>query len=298
MDKTIVFEGAGASDSNMTALLSSLLSKNNLDPNLVASLMNNRNQDGLFGGNGGGGMLMFLFLFLLLGRNGLNGLNGTSDVNTAANNELLMNAINGNNTAIRDLAAATNTSIQAVQSALSSLGNSITQLSGQIGISSQQIINSIQSGNQAISSQLASCCCDVQKDIMTQGYENRLAELNQTNQLTATMNGNNLAVLNRIDAFEHTQLLDKIEALREKNQTLQLEISQRNQNEFIYAQTRPIYDRLSAIECKQLPTYPQSFIPGTPLNTYQAPLYPYAPYPYPPVPFGGGCDPCHGGKNW
>lgn len=285
MDKTFVFEGGGA-DANMTALLSGLLSRNNLDPNLVASLMNNRNNDGLFGG--GGGMMMLLFLLLLLGRNGLN---NASDVNTAANNELLMNAINGNNAAIRDLAAATNTSIQSVQTALCSLTNSITQLSGQVGMSSQQIINAIQSGNCQLATQLSSGFCDVKGAINTQGYENRLAELNQTNQLTATMNVNNRAVLDRIDAFETNQLREKIEALRERNQTLQVEISQRNQNDFIYGQTRPIYDRLAAIECKQMPTYPQSYIPGFPMNTYQAPAY----APYPPVPFGGGCC-CD--KNW
>lgn len=301
MDKTIVFEGAGGgTDPNLTAMLSSLLGKNNLDPNLVASLMNNRSGGGLLGGGEGGGILWVIILLALLGRGGglFGGNAGEAAVPAAlhgdAGRELIMNAIQGNGVAIRDLAAALNTSVQNVQTTLCGIGNSITQLSGQVGMSSQQIINSILSGNQTIAAQLAQCCCDVQKDIMTQGYENQLANLNQTNTLTATMNGNNRAVLDRIDAFETNQLRDKIEALREKNQTLQNEISQRNQNDFIYGQTRPIYDRLAAIECKQLPTYPQSFIPGHPTIQYAAP-YPFG------YGFGHGHGHGHGDccdKNW
>ena len=286
--KTFVFDGGGAATTN--ALLSNLVAKSGIDPAMFAA-MNNGN--GFGGGNNG--MFMMLFLLLLLGRNGLNGLGG--DAATVANNEqLLMNAINGNNAAIRDLAAATNTSIQQVQNALAGLNTQLATLGGQVGMSTQQVINSIQMGNSQLASQLASCCCDVKTTILNQGYEGRLAEINQTNQLTATMNANNRAVLDRIDNLETNNLRDKIEALREKNGTLQTEISQRDQNEFIYAQTRAIENRLGAIECHQLPTYPQQYLPGTPVGSVNIPYspfgYPYGGYPFGGIPFGGGCG-CH-----
>ena len=288
--KTFVFDGGGTATTN--ALLSNLVAKSGIDPSVLAA-MNNGNSG--FGG-GNNGMFMMLFLLLLLGRNGLNGLGG-GDAATIANNEqLLMNAINGNNTAIRDLATATNTSIQQVQSALAGLNTQLAGIGGQIGMSTQQVINSIQMGNSTLASQLAACCCEVKTSILNQGYESRLAELNQTNQLTATMTVNNRSVLDRIDALDSRLLNDKIDALRETNSTLRNEISNRNQNDFIYAQTAAINNRLSSIECHQLPTYPQQYIPGNPVGSVNVPYgpfgYPYGGYPFGGVPFGGGCG-CH-----
>ena len=283
--KTYVYDGSGTATTN--ALLSNLVAKSGIDPSILAAM----NNGGGFGG-GQNGMFMMLFLLLLLGRNGLNGLGG--DAATVANNEqLLMNAINGNNSAIRDLASATNTSIQQVQAALAGLNTQLATIGGQIGMSTQQVINSIQMGNSTLASQLAACCCEVKTSILNQGYENRLAELNQTNALTATMNVNNRAVLDRIDNLETNALRDKIEALREKNGTLQTEISQRNQNEFIYGQLRPIQDELASIRCHQLPTYPQQYVPGFP--TGGAVAFGYGAYPFGGYPFGYGCHHHHCG---
>lgn len=287
MDKTYVFEGAGGGDSSMmSGLMSGLLGKNNLDPNLVAALMNNRNQDGM-GGNMS--FIWIILLFFLFGRKGL----GESDVPAQLNNdsgrELLMNAIQGNGTAIGQIAATLNTSTAALQSAICGVNNTLTQLGGQVGMSAQQIINAVQSGNCQLSGLLSNGFCDVKNAITVQGYEGRLAECNQTNTLVTTMNNNNQAVIARIDAFEHSQLQNRIEALRERNSELQTEVSQRNQNEFIAATLAPISARLAAIECHQLPTYPQTFIPGVPVAAYPGPVG---------FGYGCGCNPCDGGRNW
>ena len=278
-EKIYAFDGGGSATTN--ALLSNLVAKSGIDPSILAA-MNNGN--GGFGGQNG--MFMMLFLLLLLGRNGLNGLGG--DAATVANNEqLLMNAINGNNAAIRDLAAATNTSIQQVQSALAGLNTQLATLGGQVGMSTQQVINSIQMGNSGLASQLAACCCDVKTSILNQGYENRLAEVNQTNQLTATMNANHAAVMGQFSAQEIRALQDKLELSRERNTQLVGEISQRNQNDFIYGQLRPIQDELASIRCHQLPTYPQQYVPGFP--TGGAVAFGYGAYPFGGYPFGYGC---------
>lgn len=301
-DKTFVFDGGGSGDANMSALLAGLIGKNNLDPNMVAALMNNRHDGGggLFGGNGGGDALLLIILLALVGRGGgLFGGNEAAAIPAAlhgdAGRELIMNAVRGNSDAIRDLASALNTSVQNVQNSLCCINNSITQLSGQVGMSGQQIINSIQLGNNTLASQLAQCCCDTQKLILQQGADDRLAMCQQTNTLTNAGTYNTQRVVDRIDALEKSQLMDKLDAYREKNAVLQNEISQRNQNDFIYRQTQPIYDRLAAIECKQLPTYPQQFIPGIPTYGYAAPFCGYG------APFYGGhghCGDCGDNRNW
>lgn len=140
-------------------------SQNSFDPNLLlASMMNGGNG---FGGNGNWMWVIFLFFLYPLMRNGgfwgNNGFGGGDGnlgslgnlVNNDAGRELLMQAINGNNAAIRDLASMTGAQTSAIQQAICSINNSITGLSGQVGMSGQQIINSIQQGNMGIASQLA-----------------------------------------------------------------------------------------------------------------------------------------------
>ena len=292
MDKTFVLENGGGGDSTTNALLANLVGKSGIDPAMMAMM----NQNGGFGGQNG--MFMMLFLLLLLGRNGLGGLggDGAAALNTAENSQLLMNAINGNNAAIRDLAAATNTSITAVNGALASLNTQLATLGGQVGMSTQQVINSIQMGNSGLASQLAACCCEVKTTILTQGYENRLAEVNQTNQLTGTMNTNNRAVLDKLDAIEDARLREKIESQRIEISTLNNEISQRNQNAYLGSQINEVKALANSIACKQPMTYQQPYIPGNPYINI-----PYSPFGYGgATPFGapgfGGCG-CNGHHN-
>lgn len=275
MDKTYVFENGG-SDSNMMGLLSGLLGKSNMDPNLVAALMNGNNNRGGFGGEG----CWFIWIILLFfmggfGNNGFgNNANGALPTTLAGDTgrEMLMNAIQGNGTAISQLAASLNTSTQNIQNAICGVNNTLTQIGGQIGMTGQQIINAVQMGNTQISQQIADCCCKTQNSITTMGYENQLATQGQTTTLVNTMNSNNQAVLARIDSLERTQLLDKIDKLREEKSTLITEVSQRNQNEYFASLINPISQRLGAIECRQLPTYPQSYMPGIPTTTFAAPM--------------------------
>lgn len=169
-----------------------------MDPNLLlASMMNG----GGFGGNGNWMWIIFLFFLEPLMRNGWFGNNNGNGnggfnspagvinaVDATAGRELLNQGIQGNASAIRDLANMLNTSTDVIQQAICSVNNSITQLSGQVGMSGQQIINSVQQGNMGIASQLASCCCDLRTAITTGNYENQIATLQQTNTI---QNGQN-----------------------------------------------------------------------------------------------------------
>ena len=245
-------------------------SQNSFDPNLLlASMMNGNNG---FGCNGSWMWVIFLFFLYPLMRNGgfwgNNGFCGGDGnlgslgnlVNNDAGRELLMQAINGNNAAIRDLASMTGAQTSAIQQAICSVNNSITSLGGQIGMSGQQVINAIQLGNQSLAAQLAQCCCDLRTAVTTGNYENQIATLNQTNTLQSGQNfinrsiergfsdtayafrdqtcklGSDIqnstqqikdattaqtnAIIAKLDNMERTGLMDKIDAQREMISTL------------------------------------------------------------------------------
>ena len=208
MEKTYVFDtNAGGFDSS--ALIASLMNNRGVDPNLMAMLTNgSKNQDAW--GGGGFWWIWVIIMFWLWGGNGRNGMfgNGAADgipntLNNDFGRDILLQAINGNGTAISQLATTLNCDINALQGAIGQVQQSIQGIGNQVGMSAQQIINSIQAGNCQLGSQIAQCCCDVRTAITTQGYENQIATVNQTNALQSTMNGNNQAILARLDAMSN-----------------------------------------------------------------------------------------------
>ena len=218
MEKTYVFDTNG-DGLGSEALIASLMNNRGVDPNLMAMLTNgSKNQDAW-----GGGMwwIWVIIMFWLWGGNGnMFGRNGAgldgipNQLNNDFGRDILLQAINGNGTAISQLASTLNCDMNALQNAICQVQSSIQGVGNQVGMSGQQIINAIQAGNCQISHQIADCCCNVRTAITTQGYENQLATINQTNALQSTMNGNNQAILARLDAMSNQALLDKIDALR------------------------------------------------------------------------------------
>ena len=328
MERTFVFGGDGGnggSKLDITALLPGMLGGGRgLDPNLLA-VMGNRNG---FGGQDGWWSIIWLVVIASIfgwnngfggfggfggGRGGFNGL--PAALSGDAGRELLMQAIQGNGDAIRQLASSFNCSNQQVQTALCSVQNAITQVGNQVGLSSNQIINAMQSGNQSILTQLADCCCKTQNAITTMGYENQLAMCNQTNTLVNTANQNTLslrdgatantnAILAKLDAMQNQALQDKIAALTAEKATLQSEISQRNQNATILnavgqqiaplaAGIQALQGEVDGIKCKLPNTVPVQWpnIVGVNLDTYRAAAYGAAAGNY-----AGGCG-CGYGYN-
>lgn len=113
MEKTYVFDTNAGGSFDHTALLASMFGNRGVDPNLVA-MMNNasRNQDAW----GGGGMwwIWVIIMFWLWGGNGnMFGRNGGLDgipnqLNNDFGRDILLQAINGNGTAISQLASTLN----------------------------------------------------------------------------------------------------------------------------------------------------------------------------------------------
>ena len=292
--------------------------QSSLDPNvLFASMMNGNNG---FGGNGNWMWVVFLFFLYPLMRNG--GFWGNNDgnpgnlgslgnlVNNDSGRELLMQAINGNANALRDLAAMLNTSTSSIQHAICGVNNSITQLSGQVGMSGQQIINAIQLGNQGLAAQLAQCCCDIRTAVTTGNYENQIATLNQTNTLQSGQNfinrsiergfsdtayafrdqtcklGSDIqnstqqikdattaqtnAIISKLDSMERTGLMDKIDAQREMISTLKTNANIAAQN----AATQQAIAAATAPLAAQL-----AEIKCAQPNTVTVPYYPFSVQP-------------------
>ena len=279
MEKTYVFDTAadrGSLDSS--AIIASLMNNKGVDPNLMALLSNaSKNQDA-WGGSGCWWIWVIIMFWLWGGNGNIFGRNGGLDgipnqINNDFGRDILLQAINGNGTAISQLASTLNCDMNTLQNAICQVQSSIQGVGNQVGMSGQQIINAIQAGNCQISHQIADCCCNVRTAITTQGYENQLATINQTNALQSTMNSNNQAILARLDAMSNQVLLDKIDALREKNSSLTAQLSNEHQTAAIQAYQaqslipvnaalQDLSTRLGAIECKQPATVTVPYIPA------------------------------------
>ena len=205
------------------------MGSNSIDPNLLMALNNN-------GGFGGNNWIWILFLWLIWGWGGNgawgNGMGGNGFLsNQLANDsgrELLMNAIQGNGNAIRDLAGLLNTEVNTVQNGIFTLNNAITSVGTQVGMSGLQIQNAIQAGNASIASQICQCCC-----------ENRLAICQQTNTLQSQMAAGQAA--DQLSVCQQTNTL-----------TTQAERNTRDIIDAVQAQTVMINDKFCDLEKREL----------------------------------------------
>lgn len=248
--------------------------KGNMDPAALMAMMNNNYG---FGGNGAW-WIWIILLFFCWGGFGGNGFGrGASDasrlaseLNTDANTNLLMQAINGNKEAISSLSNTLNCDFNSVTAALNNINSGVSKISCDVKLSGCEVINAITSGNAALASKLAECCCNTQRSIDSvnlnltkMGYEDQLAMCNQTNTLVNTMNQNTLslrdsnlantqAILQKIDNFENIYRQDKMDRLTSENLALKGQISQANQNQYIaatvQANTAPIVNRLNSLQ--------------------------------------------------
>lgn len=271
-EEKIIVQDRGI-DAGLAALMQNA-NKGNMDPAALMAMMNN---NGGFGGNGAW-WIWIILLFFCWGGFGGNGFGRgandagrlASELNTDANTNLLMQAINGNKEAISSLSNTLNCDFNSVTAALNNINSGVNQISCDVKLSGCEVINAITSGNAALASKLAECCCNTQRSIDSvnlnltkMGYEDQLAMCNQTNTLVNTMNQNTLslrdsnlantqAILQKIDNFENIYRQDKMDRLTSENIALKGQISQANQNQYIaatvQANTAPIVNRLNSLQ--------------------------------------------------
>ena len=263
-------------DAGLAALMQNA-NRNNFDPAAMMAMMNNNGF-----GNGGWWWIFILLLFGwggngMWGRgfNGLNQMETNSDFarlmafgNQNNNTDLLMQAINGNKDAINTLATNINCDSKSVSNALCAIQGAIDKVSSNVGFSSERIISAVQSGDNSIIKEICDCCCTTQRsidsvnlNITKMGYENQLANCNQTNTLqnAITTGFNNLMADNatkfgiigdKIDAqtqiindkfcqLELREMQNKIDALRDEKNALQSSALLQQQTQNIVNQVRP-----------------------------------------------------------
>ena len=223
---------------------------------LMAAMANN-------GGFGGGGWWAWIILMALWGGNGF-GRNGQdtqeilSTLNGDQGRQMLMSAIEGNSTAISQLASTLHCDVNAIQTALNAVQASICQVGNTVGMTGMQIVNAVQAGDANLASQLASCCCENRLLTTTQGYENRIALSEQTNFLGAKIDYQTQVITNKFCDLEKRELQNKIDALREERSTLLGRISNAEQTAaiqgYIASVVSPLAADVAAIKCAQPPT--------------------------------------------
>ena len=243
------------------------------------------NNGGLFGGNNGwgGGILGFLLgLFFGNGWGGFGGFGGgwggnsgagfiSNQIDNNAGRELLMNAINSNGeasrAAIQNLATMLGQDYTQVSAAVAALQSGLSNLALQQAVSVPQLINSIQSGNATLMSKLCDCCCENRLLTTQQGYESRIATIEQTNQLgsqadrntrsiTDAINAQTVAMNDQFCAAKERDLQSKIDTQADIITQLRGQISNDKQTEAFTAAFNTLNQKVTELSARQPNTVP------------------------------------------
>ena len=278
--KVYQFGEQGTASNNLLASILPALQNKGLDTGYLMGLMNGNNGGGIFGGRGIEDIVALIIVAAIFG-NGNFGFGGWGNNNnqSSTEREMIMSAIQRNGVDLSQLASSLNCSVGQLDNAIGQVASQICQLTGQVGMSSQQIINSIQAGNSTLSSQLASCCCDVRQAISESNYltERGFCNTNQTLakgfsdigyafrdqtcNLEKAGSANTAAIIAKLDAIEDSR---KDRELAEKDRVIAT-LTARSERQ---AELQPIYSVLQEIQCNQPPVKkiacPEQYVP---LNT-------------------------------
>lgn len=206
-------------------------------------------------------------------------------MSTNQNTTLLMDAIKGNSAALGQLSTSLGCDFNTLKESVNDVRNAVATVGGQVGFSSERVINAVERGDCSVVQAIKDCCCNTQKAILEMGYQNQLANCNQTNTLqnsinqvidtvdkgfqtisfqnqTQTCNLQNTVkdaatlstnqILAKLDAMQNQTLLDKIDSLREKNSEQAVIINNAQQTaafgQMISAATAPITAAVNVLQ--------------------------------------------------
>ena len=130
--------------------------------------------------NDGFDFIWILLIFLIFGGNGFGGHKneGLADIEAAVKaanstqSEMgnLLSAISGNREAIAGVAATLGADYRAVEAGIQSLSSGLCDLGYKVGMDSRDVLQAICTGNNAIQTQLAECCCQTQRAVEGVNY--------------------------------------------------------------------------------------------------------------------------------
>ena len=238
----------------------------------------------------------------------------SDQINDNHTSDLLMAAIQGSTSALQEASTRLGCDINAVASAVQGVRSDIAAVGSQLGFSSERIINAVNQGDCGVIQALKDCCCETQKSILTNNYENRIAISDATASLKDTVNfvglqvekgfsntnyetqaqtcalqntirdagtANTNAIIAKLDAMQNQALLDKIDALRERNSEQAVVINNAQQsatfNQMLNSYTAPIASavnslqtELAGVKCRlpETVTLPYSCATAVPSNLF------------------------------
>ena len=288
-EKTYVFDGA---------------SSNNIP--LAYALNNGYGNNGGFLGGWGGGIVGFL-LGLAFG-GGWGGFGGFGNggfgggignlVNSDSNRDVALQAINGTDADVRQLASTLGMNYETISQGISDARLALANVGSQVGMSGLQVQNAILSGDASIVAKLQECCCENRLLTTQQGYEAQLRTVEQTNQLgtqadrntgsiISAINAQTVAMNDQFCALKERELQNKIDSLTAANTTLKSQIDNAQQTAAVAAMLAPIQKEVSEIKAAQPNTVPVEWPQLSVVNTtpYMGGIY--SGYPYSGYPFYG-----------
>lgn len=259
--KTYVFgSDANAGSNGLLASILPSLQQRGVDTSYLMGLMSGNNNGGFFGNNGGFQDIIALIVIAAIFGNGNFGFGGWGNNGNHANSterEMIMSAIQRNGVDLSQLASSLNCSVGRIHDAIGEVSTQICNLAGQQGLSFQQVINSIQSGNCAITNQIASCCCDLKQAIgqnnvaLERGFSSVAYETQrQTCDIEKAIASSTSQILEGQRAAELREMQDKMDALREKNAQQAVILNNAQQTAQFQAMLAPLADDLASIKCK------------------------------------------------
>ena len=258
-EKTYVFDGASRNDIPL------------------AYALNNGNGWGNGLGGWGGGIVGFLLgLAFGGGWGGFGGFGGngfgSGMINSDSNRDVVLQAINGTDADVRQLATTLGMNYETISQGISDARLALANVGSQVGLSGLQVQNAILSGDASIVAKLQECCCENRLLTTTQGYETRIQTIEQTNQLGSQADRNAGSIINAINAqtiamndqfcaLKERELQSKIDTLTASNTALKTQIDNANQTAAVAAMLAPIQKEVSEIKAAQpatvTVTYPQ-----------------------------------------
>lgn len=210
-------------------------------------------------------------------------------LNNDNNTDVILQAINGTDADVRQLASTLNADVNEVRSSISAIQLGIQQVASQTGMSGLEIQNAILSGNASLSRQLCEAC-----------YQNQIGNLEQTASLTGAITSNGRAITDAIAALQtnvtkefcevrEREMQSKIETQGEIISQLRGQIDNANQTaaitSYVSSLVTPLQKEVSEIRAAQPATvsvqYPNLVAVNNTPYTGGFGSYPYySGYPY------------------
>lgn len=298
MSDTKVYQFGETANNGLLASILPALQNKGVDTGYLLGMLNNGNNGGLFGGRGFEDIIALIIVAAIFG----NGNFGFGNNGNNANTELLSSMVQRNGVDLSQLAQTINCSNDRLRDAIGAVSTQICNLAGQQGLSFQQVTNAILSGNAAITSEIASCCCDLKgaiKDVAI-GQERGFASVayetqRQTCDIEKAIAASTSQILEGQRAAEMRDLQDKLDALREKNAQQAVMLNNAQQTAQFASMLAPIQADLADLKCNQVPVKkiacPETYVPvNNSINATYGLVPTCCGYGYGGFPYGNFCN--------